>query len=167
MMQQAVTDPAMLAQMQQQATSPRRCSHLCAALYISLVVHHSKYTGARDNDFTAGGCRPPPTLTPRCWRPPARRWRAGRCGSLTCSSAFDRIAMASTPWQPRWWLPQGRTVLGCPKRCKLAHAFLREYSCKRLKLAQLLGQLGVFFTSAARSSRRRSQSRRPCSSSPT
>jgi hypothetical protein len=37
-------------------------------------------------------------------------------------------------------------VLGWPKRCKLAHAFLWEYSCKRLKMAQLLGQLGVFLT---------------------
>ena len=32
-------------------------------------------------------------------------------------------------------------VLGRPKRCQLAHAFLWEYSYKRLKLAQLLGQL--------------------------
>jgi hypothetical protein len=32
------------------------------------------------------------------------------------------------------------------QRCKLAHAFLREYNYKRLKLAQLLGQLGVFLT---------------------
>ena len=32
-------------------------------------------------------------------------------------------------------------VLGWPKRCKLPHAFLRQYRCKRLKLAQLLGQL--------------------------
>jgi hypothetical protein len=39
-----------------------------------------------------------------------------------------------------------RKVLGWPKRCKLAHAFLWEYSYKRLKLAQLLGQLGVFLT---------------------
>jgi hypothetical protein len=30
-------------------------------------------------------------------------------------------------------------VLGWPKRCKLAHAFLWEYSCNSLKLAQLLG----------------------------
>ena len=37
-------------------------------------------------------------------------------------------------------------VIGWPKRCKLAHAFLQEYSDKRLKLAQLLGQLGVFLT---------------------
>ena len=37
-------------------------------------------------------------------------------------------------------------MLGWPKRCKLAHAFLWEYRCKRLKLAQLLGQLGVFLT---------------------
>ena len=35
---------------------------------------------------------------------------------------------------------------GWPNRCKLDHAFLREYSYKRLKLAQLLGQLGVFLT---------------------
>jgi hypothetical protein len=32
---------------------------------------------------------------------------------------------------------------------KLTHAFLWEYSYKRLKLAQLLGQLGVFLTLAA------------------
>jgi hypothetical protein len=37
-------------------------------------------------------------------------------------------------------------VLGWPKRCKLAHAFLWEYSCKWLKLGQLLGQLSVFLT---------------------
>jgi hypothetical protein len=34
-------------------------------------------------------------------------------------------------------------VLGWPKICKLAHAFLWGYNYKRLKLAQLLGQLGV------------------------
>ena len=41
-------------------------------------------------------------------------------------------------------------MLGWPKRCKLAHAFLWEYSCKRLKLAQLLGQLGVFLARMGR-----------------
>jgi hypothetical protein len=41
---------------------------------------------------------------------------------------------------------RARKVLGWPTRCKLAQAFLREYSCKRLKLAQLLGQPGVFLT---------------------
>ena len=30
--------------------------------------------------------------------------------------------------------------------CKLAHAFLWEHSYKKLKLAQLLGQLSVFLT---------------------
>ena len=40
-------------------------------------------------------------------------------------------------------------MLGWPKRCKLAHAFLWEYSYKRLKLAQLLGQLGVFLAPGA------------------
>ena len=41
-----------------------------------------------------------------------------------------------------------RKVLGWPKRCKLAHVFMWEYIYKRLKLAQLLGQLGVFLTCA-------------------
>ena len=41
---------------------------------------------------------------------------------------------------------RARKVLGWPKRRKLAHAFLWEYSYKRLKLAQLLGQLGVLLT---------------------
>jgi hypothetical protein len=41
--------------------------------------------------------------------------------------------------------PMG-TVLGWPKICKLARAFLWEYRYKRLRLAQLLGQLGVFLT---------------------
>jgi hypothetical protein len=39
-----------------------------------------------------------------------------------------------------------RELLGSPKMCKLAHALLWEYSHKRLKLAQLLGQLGGFLT---------------------
>jgi hypothetical protein len=39
-----------------------------------------------------------------------------------------------------------RKVLGWPKRRKLAHAFLSKYSDKRLKLAQLLAQLGAFLT---------------------
>ena len=40
--------------------------------------------------------------------------------------------------------------LGWPRRCKLANAFVWEYSCKRLKLAQLVGQLGGFLTCAGR-----------------
>jgi hypothetical protein len=43
--------------------------------------------------------------------------------------------------------PEARTVLAWPKNCKLAHlAFLWGYSCKKLKLPQLLGQLGVSLT---------------------
>jgi hypothetical protein len=42
--------------------------------------------------------------------------------------------------------PIARKVLGWPKRCKLAHAFLWEFSYKRLKLAQPLCQLAVFPT---------------------
>jgi hypothetical protein len=41
---------------------------------------------------------------------------------------------------------RARKVSGRPKRCKLAHTFPWEYSYKRLKLAQLLGQLGFFLT---------------------
>ena len=37
-------------------------------------------------------------------------------------------------------------VLVWPESCKLAHAFLCKCSHKRLQLAQLLGQLGVFLT---------------------
>ena len=39
-----------------------------------------------------------------------------------------------------------RKMLGWPERCQLAHALLWEHSCKRLQLAQLLCQLGVFRT---------------------
>jgi hypothetical protein len=39
-----------------------------------------------------------------------------------------------------------KTVLGWCRRCKLARALKLEYAYKRLKLAQLLGQLGVFLT---------------------
>jgi hypothetical protein len=42
-------------------------------------------------------------------------------------------------------------VLGWPKRCKLAQALLWEDSHKKLKLAQLLGRLGVFLTLLAHS----------------
>jgi hypothetical protein len=46
--------------------------------------------------------------------------------------------------------PAARKVSGWPKRCKLAHALLWEYSYKGLELAQLLGQLGVFLTPGER-----------------
>jgi hypothetical protein len=39
-----------------------------------------------------------------------------------------------------------REVSGRPKRCRLAHAVLREYSYERLQLAQLPGQRGVVLT---------------------
>jgi hypothetical protein len=43
---------------------------------------------------------------------------------------------------------RGRKVLGWPKICKLAYAFLWKNSKKGLQLAQLLGQLGIFLTCA-------------------
>ena len=42
-----------------------------------------------------------------------------------------------------------KKVLGWPKRRKLAHTFLWGCGYKKLKLAQLLGQLGVFLAWAA------------------
>jgi hypothetical protein len=42
-----------------------------------------------------------------------------------------------------------RELSGWPRRRKLGHALLREYSYERLKLAQLLGHHGAFLTCAA------------------
>ena len=49
-------------------------------------------------------------------------------------------------------VPHGliKKVLGWPNICQLAHAFLWECGDKRLKLAQHLGQLGVFLTLVGR-----------------
>jgi hypothetical protein len=53
-----------------------------------------------------------------------------------------------------WQTPMARKVLGWPKQCKLARAFMWEYSYKRLELAQLLGQLGVLLTNLLAGERR-------------
>ena len=45
-----------------------------------------------------------------------------------------------------------RTLLGWPKRCKLAHALLWQYSYKRLELARLLGRHGGFLTCGSKRS---------------
>jgi hypothetical protein len=42
--------------------------------------------------------------------------------------------------------PALRLAVGWPKRCELPRACLWEHSDKKLKLTQLLGQLGVFGT---------------------
>jgi hypothetical protein len=47
-------------------------------------------------------------------------------------------------------LEAARKVSGWPRRCKLAHTVRWERSYERLKLAQLLGQLGVFLALARR-----------------
>ena len=54
-------------------------------------------------------------------------------------------AITVYPLLSGWHWP-ARKVSGRPKRCKLAHAFPWEYRDKRLKVAQLLGQLGVSLT---------------------
>jgi hypothetical protein len=56
--------------------------------------------------------------------------------------------------------PEARKVLGWPKKCKLAHACLCEYSYKRLKLAQLRGQRGVCLTLGLRASLHRTAQQR-------
>ena len=59
---------------------------------------------------------------------------------------YPRVVRAAVEHDFGAALADARKVLGWPKICKLAHAFLWEYSLKRLKLAQLLGQLGAFLT---------------------
>jgi hypothetical protein len=63
--------------------------------------------------------------------------------SAGAGSSRPRPAVA--PWPAAARAEQG-VSLGWPKRCQLAHAFLWGASYKRLKLTQLLGQLGVFLT---------------------
>jgi hypothetical protein len=69
-----------------------------------------------------------------------RRPARAAAGAGAASSARNTPASCGAP---------PRKVLGWPNRCKLAHAFLWEYSYKRLKLVQLLGQLGFFLTALA------------------
>ena len=76
----------------------------------------------------------------------AERQRTSSAGGAAARS--PRAArVAASPFRcvrpPR---ASARKVLGWPKRWKLARTFLWEYSCKRLELAQLLGQLGCFLT---------------------
>ena len=66
--------------------------------------------------------------------------RGGRCGTSPGPTASCAKTKSRNP--PL----RARNVSGWPKRCKLAHAFLWEDSYRRLKLAQLLGQLSVFLT---------------------
>ena len=55
----------------------------------------------------------------------------------------------SWPSTPRPEKSTATTALDRSNICKLAHAFLWEYSDKGLELARLLGQLGVFLTRQA------------------
>ena len=57
-----------------------------------------------------------------------------------------RLARADLPVKVNEALQRKKKALGRPKICELARAILWEYSYKRLKLAQFLGQLGVFLT---------------------
>jgi hypothetical protein len=72
---------------------------------------------------------------------------------MHCTPSDDALTYEDLPRLPLLPRPlqddiRAREVLGWPKRCKLARAFLWRYSYKRLykrlKLAQLLSQLGVF-----------------------
>jgi hypothetical protein len=77
-----------------------------------------KYTATHDNDFTAHG------------------WGGGRHRPHHVAVVRGgNIAGA-----------EASKVLRRPGRRKLARASLREYRYKRLELAQLLGQLGVFLS---------------------
>jgi hypothetical protein len=66
------------------------------------------------------------------------------CGAVTSSESGacwppGRRRSCRLPGYPR---ARARKVLCWPTICRLAHAFLWKYSHKRLKVAQLLGQLG-------------------------
>jgi hypothetical protein len=99
--------------------------------------------------------------------------RRGRENDLTAHGQGRRSSSALArphrrgPTTPRWSSPPSaacaaaRKVLGWPKKIKFAHAFLEEYSYRRLKLAQFLHQLGVFLTFGRRPSCRTSA--RACS----
>ena len=80
----------------------------------------------------------------------------GRCGRteepacVRAAADEQRVARTGHDLRVAVWAPnraaKARKVLDWPKRYKWAHAFLWEYSYKRLQLAQLLGQLGVVLT---------------------
>ena len=78
------------------------------------------------------------------WLAPASSARMHSCRRTTS------YVSASQRWLEDDRVAKARQASGRPKRCKLAHAFRWEYSYKKLKLAQLLGQHGVFLTVARR-----------------
>ena len=63
----------------------------------------------------------------------------GAVGVVPLAGALVRVPVQALPARGL----AARKVSGRPKRRKLAHAFLWEYSYKRLKLAQLPGRHGV------------------------
>ena len=95
---------------------------------------------------------------PRCapGRPTARAAPAARPLSPALSarpSAAQSLPATSPPAARRppapcdsTRTPCARKAFGWPERCELARALLWAYSCKRLKLAQLLGRHGVLLT---------------------
>ena len=74
------------------------------------------------------------------WRPTSSR-SSRRGAPRSCRPRWRRRPPSAYARAVR-----ARKVSGWPKRCKLADVSLWKYSYKRLKLAQLLGQLGVFLT---------------------
>ena len=70
--------------------------------------------------------------------------RPRRCSRRAGRAAPRRPCGAFAVYRDR--SPRARKVSGWPKWCKLAQTCLWEYSYKRLRLAQLLGQLGRFFS---------------------
>ena len=71
----------------------------------------------------------------------------GGIGSTSGGAAFANAICGASKHSAL----SAREVLGWPKRCELARAFLWEYSYvyKRLNLTQRLGQLGAFLTQDA------------------
>jgi hypothetical protein len=104
--------------------------------------------------------RAPPAPLPRCQRHPhaLQHASAPRRPVLAGAARLDAGGAAVTPHpsqcstpshtlDPSPWLwSRARKVLGQPKGYEFAHALMWEYIYKRLELAQLPGQLGVFLT---------------------
>ena len=90
-----------------------------------------------------GGSETPLNPRPAEPRPRTQPSLVGAASLLCGMISTTAPSCAGMDWH---WSERGRKVLGWPKICKFAHAFLWEYIDKRLKLAQLLSQVGVFLT---------------------
>ena len=151
------------------SSSTSACSRWspCAASTSALLKHVRSSSGVAGSeasttrtpmavgDPASSAAAPTPPASARRTRTPGRTCRMPRAAQRGIPPRRSGV-LASTPRRsgrpppPEAHAASGaRTVLAWPRRCELARGFLLEYSCKRLELAQLLGQLGVVLTWAS------------------